>query len=243
MPLPDSSHVSVAVPPEQVQDDLLEARVVGAYPGQPDGPIADDNLDAIVTGHRIDEGQALLEYVLEVHVLHGDGKRAALDLGKLEDLVDQIEEMTAALEDALGVFLLLVVGRRLRVVSKQLSEAEDGVQRRAQFVAHGGQELGLGLIGGVGLFLGEVQLLLRLLELRDVIDEGVIPHDITGCTDVGHVGGVVVATIAFRIHEFAIVRGFFSIEGGDSAMKGFLVNLLPDDGPDVFGDTWVWTRD
>jgi hypothetical protein len=37
-----------------------------------------------------------------------------------------------------------------------MAEAEDDVQGRAQFMAHGGQELGLGQVGGVGLFLGEV---------------------------------------------------------------------------------------
>ena len=49
-----------------------------------------------------------------------------------------------------------------------LGEADDGVERRAQLVAHVGEELGLGAVGALGLrlllevALGEVGELLRL---------------------------------------------------------------------------------
>ena len=49
-----------------------------------------------------------------------------------------------------------------------LGQPDDGVQRRAQFVAHIGQETRLGAIGRVGLFHGSFELGLALLELGDV---------------------------------------------------------------------------
>ena len=46
---------------------------------------------------------------------------------------------------------MLALGeRRLLVALQQLREAEDGVERRAQLVAHRGQELALGRARGLG---------------------------------------------------------------------------------------------
>ncbi len=42
------------------------------------------------------------------------------------------------------------VGRQVPAFDQQLREAQHAVQRRADLVAHGGQELGLGLVGGQG---------------------------------------------------------------------------------------------
>ena len=67
------------------------------------------------------------------------------------------------------------------LASHQLREADDGVERRAQLVAHIGEEFRLGAVGGLGarfllmIAFGEVGELLgllferpaRLLELRD----------------------------------------------------------------------------
>ena len=72
---------------------------------------------------------------------------AGLDLGKVEDVIDQPQQMTAGTLDFLEVgdeVLLAAVGR---VFLKDLAVADDGVERGAQFVAHIGQELALGPIG------------------------------------------------------------------------------------------------
>ena len=48
-------------------------------------------------------------------------------------------------------------------VQRQLGHADDAVERRANFVAHVGQEFALGSIGGFGSFLGLLQLGFTLL--------------------------------------------------------------------------------
>ena len=66
---------------------------------------------------------------------------AAFDLGQVEDVVDHVQQHLARLLDVLHVALLLVVQRLDR--AQHVAEADDAVQRRAQLVAHRGQEVAL----------------------------------------------------------------------------------------------------
>ncbi len=86
-----------------------------------------------------------------------------------------------------AVFVIFVGAERAEHAGRHdLGKADDGVERRAQFVAHVGEELGLGLVGvlGAGLFLGvllrQVRELLRLdlqlvLAAAQVVDGGEQP--------------------------------------------------------------------
>ena len=71
--------------------------------------------------------------------LHASG----LDLGEVEDVVDQREEMSARGMDVLQVLLLLLVELTEHAVRQDLGEPDDGVQRRAQLVGHVREEFGL----------------------------------------------------------------------------------------------------
>ena len=76
---------------------------------------------------------------------------AGLDARQVEDFVDQVEQMHAGIVDVGGIFL---VGRH-RVRAENLAlhhfgKAEDGVERRAQLVAHLREEARLGDVGGFG---------------------------------------------------------------------------------------------
>jgi hypothetical protein len=64
-----------------------------------------------------------------------------LYLGEVEDVVDQREQMPAGAKNAIE--RLKVLPCRLRVLTQHLADADDGVQRRAQLVAHVGEKLGL----------------------------------------------------------------------------------------------------
>ena len=78
---------------------------------------------------------------------------AGFDLGDVEHVVDQAEQMLAGVLDVPGVFERLV-GRGLgffQAVGDDLREADDGAERRAQFVTHMRQAFGARDIGGVGL--------------------------------------------------------------------------------------------
>ena len=82
---------------------------------------------------------------------------AGFDLRHVEDVVDDVEQVLPALVDVAAVFLVLVGAERPEHPGfHDLGEADDGVERRAQLMAHVGEEFGLGLVGffGAGLFLG-----------------------------------------------------------------------------------------
>ncbi len=76
--------------------------------------------------------------------------------------------MTPRHQHVANVGLLFGIEHAEDLLLEQLGEANDGVQRRAQLVAHVGQEGALGLIGGVGGLLGGAQLALGALALLDL---------------------------------------------------------------------------
>src|SRR3546814_3425749 len=94
-----------------------------------------------------------------------------LRLRDIENVVDDGEQVIAALVDVLDVVAVVVAADRPEdLLQDELREADDGVQRRAQLVAHGGQEVALGAVGHLGRFLGtrseehtsELQSLMRI---------------------------------------------------------------------------------
>jgi hypothetical protein len=63
----------------------------------------------------------------------------SLDLRQVENVVDKGEQVSARAEHA--VERLDVLLQRLGILPQHLGDANDGVQRRAQLVAHVGEEL------------------------------------------------------------------------------------------------------
>ena len=69
--------------------------------------------------------------------LHAPG----LDLGQVENVVDQSEQVAARAEHAverLGILL-----ERLGILPQHLADPDDGIERRAQLMAHIGEKLRL----------------------------------------------------------------------------------------------------
>ena len=73
-----------------------------------------------------------------------------LDLGEVQDVVDDGEQRFAAFADGFGVIAL--VGCQPGI-EQQPGHADDAVHRRADLVAHRGQEFRLGMVGGFRLLL------------------------------------------------------------------------------------------
>ncbi len=103
-----------------------------------------------------------------------DVEFAGLDARQVENVVDESEQLAACGGDGLREFHLLVAEIARLVVGEQLGEDEGRIERRAQLVAHVGQELALVLIGPLqfggffrqhGLRLAEL-VLLQLQQLR-----------------------------------------------------------------------------
>ena len=90
---------------------------------------------------------------------------AGLDLGEVEQVVDDAQQVVGRRLDRLQA-LPLVLGQRR--VEDQLGHAEDGVHGGADLVADVGQELVLGPVGRLRRLLGPPQLLLGPLAIGDV---------------------------------------------------------------------------
>ena len=87
-----------------------------------------------------------------------------MDLGEVEDVVDERKEVPAAHQDVVDVFLLLVVDRPEHLILQHLGKSDHGVQRRPQFVAHVRQEVGLGKVVFFRSGAGVLQLDVLFLE-------------------------------------------------------------------------------
>ena len=92
-----------------------------------------------------------------------DLQHASLDLAEVEHVVDDAQQVLARLLDLLHIVPLLRVHG---CVQRQVAHADDGVHRRADLVAHVGQEVALVLVGG---FCSSARLL-GFLEHAGVLD-------------------------------------------------------------------------
>ena len=134
-----------------------------------------------VTGHaRIDgaeQFEALFGGTGLYHLDHdldvlGEGeagllqlKLGSLDLGQIEDVVDEVQQVVAGAAEDLDILVLL--GRQ-RGLGQEVGDPHDGVHRRADFVTHARQEIGLGAIGAFGHGAGELEFHLDALAFGHV---------------------------------------------------------------------------
>ena len=134
----------------EVEQGLAQPRRVAAQPGR--HRVAVD-LDRQALGPRRsgDDGRDVVEDGREVEVGVLQSQLAGLDLGQVEDVVDDRQQVLARGVD-LGQALGLL--RRGAGALQQVGQADDGVHRRADLVAHVGQEGALGPVGGLGGVLG-----------------------------------------------------------------------------------------
>ena len=182
---------------DQVEHHLFQPAIVGVDLGQIMRLQRQDQARVLrLAAHQPD---GVLADLGQGHGLVVQGHLARLDLGHVEDVVDQAEQVLAGLQDVGGVALVSGVPQRPEhLAGHDLREAVDGVQRRAQFMGHVGQELRLGLVGGLGPGHGDLvfarqqaEFLLAGLQLVDGD-----PQTVGGplalqllAADGGHVGG------------------------------------------------------
>ena len=93
---------------------------------------------------------------------------SALDLGEVENIVDQGQQGAPAV---LGDFDVMALVRSQVCLQQQLDHANDAVHGGADFVAHVGQEAALGAIGGLGAFAGVDQLGLVAFSFGDFLGD------------------------------------------------------------------------
>ena len=83
---------------------------------------------------------------------------ASFDLGDVEHIVDQTEKVNPRRMNILDVGqVALVVQRPVNLAENRIGKADNGIERRAQLVAHLGEEVRLGGIVLLGMLLGAGQ--------------------------------------------------------------------------------------
>ncbi len=138
---------------EQVDEHLAQADAVGADEDLGPGDRAarsevalepgDQGLDADAGGQRHHHRQRVLDRRAKVDRFERDRHLARFHARQVEHVVHQRQQVPAGVLDVLDAGELLQRGRFDGVEPEQLREAEDGIERRAQLVAHARQELGL----------------------------------------------------------------------------------------------------
>ena len=93
-----------------------------------------------------------------------------LDLRQVEQVVDQRQQVLAAGLNQPELLLLVGGERAGQLHQHQAGKADDGVQRRAQLVAHGGEKAVLGAAGAFELFVLLAQREFEAFALADVAD-------------------------------------------------------------------------
>src|SRR5215510_14344638 len=91
---------------------------------------------------------------------------AGFDLGEVEKLVDQTEEVFRANQNLLEILLLQISNLPAGSSQNDTGKADDRVQRRAQLMADVGEKLRLVAVGRLELLV----LFLDLLKQLDVLD-------------------------------------------------------------------------
>ena len=112
------------------------------------------------------EGKNLLqafEHVVQVEVFWIQRGAAGFDLRHFQYVIDQSQQVLAAGMDDLHVFAL--VACQAIVAAHDLGEAQDGIQRRTELMAHICQEGTFRLVGSLGGLFGLLQFDHRLAKL------------------------------------------------------------------------------
>ena len=199
---------------QQVQKHLFQAYVVGHDGEAAEIGFIEIDRNVVVLRQRYDPVHAVGQHLSERNRLQRYPGISGLDAGQIQDLVDQRHQVSAGAVDLGGIGQMLLV--EFAIVDKQLRKTEDRIQRRAQLVAHTGEEFGFGLVGLLGLVLGLDQRGLGSLALGDILVDR--DHPFPGLFVTSHDGhqgtGFKVGIVDSRIDPFRFVILFFTGQRG-----------------------------
>ena len=139
----------------QVHEDLAEARRVGVDRLGERVLIIDLEAQLLLAGPHLHHRQGIVDDLLERAVRLCQRQLLGLDPRQIENVADQFQQRLPVSLDS-GEELALLFQRQVGS-RQQVAEAENGRHRRADFVAHIGQELALGAAGCLGGELGPLQ--------------------------------------------------------------------------------------
>ena len=146
---------------QQIGHDLAQAEGIAAYhqaiAGRPFGHQGQPLLASWLREHL----ERLLKKEAQIKIGRFQFEIAGFDLGKIEDVIDDAQQMLAG---ALDSFDKLALGRIEARTAEQFGHAEHAVHRSPDFVTHRRQKLALGTAAGLRGLLGKAQFARALLD-------------------------------------------------------------------------------
>ena len=139
----------------QVEQHLAQAARVADDPARHIRRGVEDQLQAFFLCAQRDQVGQAVQNVIQVEVNRLDLQLAGFNLGKIEDIVDDLQQRLAGGGDAPHVIALFFIQVGLQHQVRQPQHAAHG---GADLVAHDGQEITLGAVGIIGLIAGLFQL-------------------------------------------------------------------------------------
>ena len=136
---------------QQVQQHLLQALTVGQHRARGSASPAAASCTRVLLRHRLDGRAGSRAAAAPRPPARPQRQLPGLDARQVEQFVDQLQQALAGTQDLAPGAARGRRQRQRRVAVEQLAEAQDGVHRRAQLVAHARQELRLGAVGRFGL--------------------------------------------------------------------------------------------
>src|SRR6266850_622299 len=124
---------------EQIEHDLGKCPAVGADHNLLGGR-ADQQLEALAFGQRSKRGDNILKQGPARRGLEIELDLPCLNLGQIEQIVDQREQVLRAGLNSAELLVLIRVQRPGQLHEQRPGEADDRIERRAQLMAHGGEK-------------------------------------------------------------------------------------------------------
>ena len=118
-----------------------------------------DEFQALFAHLGADHGDDVVQHAVEGEVGDIETQLARLDLGKVEDVVDDREQVPGGIDDLVQLLLLRGIGI---AAPQQVSEPDDRIQGRAYLVAHVGDEGALGRVRRLGCRLASASSCVRV---------------------------------------------------------------------------------
>ena len=131
----------------QVDQDLAQMLAAAAQAAGCGGVDMHDEAQALALCLGAQDRGEVGQLRMKVEIDDVDRHLPGLDLGEIEDLVDQRQERPAGTRHGAGHVALVAVELGLL---QQVAHADDGVERRTQLMAHHRQEPALRLVGVLG---------------------------------------------------------------------------------------------
>ena len=193
---------------DQVGDDLADAGGVAADPERHVGVDVAHQLEALLVGTQRQRARQVLQHRRQFNRGVFDGEVTGFDLREVEHVVDHGQQRLATGADGLGEAPLFLVETG---VEQQAHHAEHTVDRRANLVAHVGEELALGGAGGLGGGRGLARARLggqqTAMRVAHVLVGGTAIADVLERAGQAHHGAVPELWGAHHTHPDVAVRG------------------------------------